>query len=734
MKLKVFLCLILFCLLFSTVALGNESNNNFVLFIMDQVSLDEISEVNTPNLDYLIEQGAVALMNSRSNGSLSSPDTYLTIGAGRRANTNLDANYTFNIGTKFKGKNVKKIYQALTGINIDTDEVDIVNIRLPEIIKENLAGDYNAQPGTLGETLKKSGMKVAVIGNSDYLGQDLDYQFGREAAMIGIDKKGMIYLGDVGQKTLIATDQHPFGFFTNQKYLMGKFEEFSAQAELIIIESGDTARVEAFRDSLLSQRYHKLKNLALRRTDDLLGKLIAEVNFQEEQLMVIIPTPAYVARSKGQRLTLNILAGKDIKDGLLTSPTTKRKGIITNLDIAPTILKFLGIDENSTQFLGDAIESVKMELPLIKVKRLDNQITKTFNWRPFLIKGFILLQIMVLILAALVILFRDRVTFFFKKLLEYFLLVLLFIPLFLLLSNFFLALNLYLATGLFIIFSLVLVYILKRITVHELGPILIISNFISLLLIFDLWTGAELIKTSVLGYSPIIGARFYGIGNEFMGLLLGFILIGVVGLFDRFSNLNDRLDYILLSTFILVVLSIGHPRLGANFGGLVTSLVAFAFTYVLIKEYQFSFRNLMIIATLIIVLVGSLVFYDALSSQKESTHIGKTILLLKNGGFKEVLSIIYRKLRINLKLLRWTIWTKVILAFIFILAILFKYPVGVVNKIIDDYFYLRYGFIGVICASIITMLVNDSGVVAAATLLLPAVVTFVYLVIQRSDI
>jgi len=41
------------------------------------------------------------------------------------------------------------------------------------------------------------------------------------------------------------------------------------------------------------------------------------------------------------------------------------------------------------------------------------------------------------------------------------------------------------------------------------------------LIVGDIVLGNALMQVSILGYDPIVGARFYGIGNEYMGLLAG---------------------------------------------------------------------------------------------------------------------------------------------------------------------------------------------------------------------
>ncbi|MGM0470814.1 MAG: hypothetical protein ACQEQI_00825 [Bacillota bacterium] len=716
---KILLLLIIFCLL--NPSFTSAAEDNLTLFVLDQVSLMELSTTSTPNLDWLINQGAVGLMNTRTSGTLAPEDTYLTIGAGCRADGTGAVNYTFN-----------RSYLSQSDDQLST--AAILNMRFEELVATNQATTYQAQPGALGTKLKATGRQVAVIGNSDYLTADGTYQFGREAAVIGMDQAGQVSLGDVSTSTVKRSTHNLLPLITDQQYLVDQFAAYRQQAELVIVESGDPARVAKLKDELTTAEYTKLKEFALQRADKLLGRLLAEIDLERERLLVIIPTPAPQVQQKSSRLTLTILAGRDVSAGLLTSATTKRLGVITNLDIAPTVLSSLGIKSRPAEFIGHSITSEAVSSSLTRLKKLADQIKQTFTGRPILIKGFILLQIIVLMLAAVVIIFSARIRPWLQQLVEYLLLMLLVIPGGLLLFKYFVGFNLYLIVVSLILLSLIAVYLLKRLSKDELTPILWLTNLIAGLLIIDLWQGAELIKTSVLGYSPVIGARYYGLGNEFMGVLIGAVLIGTTGLIDRIPILERRKEYFLISSFLLTVITIGHAQLGANFGGLITALAACGFTYGLIKGYLFNFRQLLVIIIILGVVAGSLICYDALSLGGGSTHIGRTVRLIREEGVSGLVNIITRKLRMNLKLLRWTIWTKVIIAFVITLAILFKYPVGVVKNIITDYSYLHYGFGGVICGSIVTMLVNDSGVVATATLLLYPVITLVYLVIRRIEL
>src|SRR5690606_32230034 len=64
----------------------------------------------------------------------------------------------------------------------------------------------------------------------------------------------------------------------------------------------------------------------------------------------------------------------------------------------------------------------------------------------------------------------------------------------------------------------------------------IIGSLITIALLADGMFGAVGIKHSLLGYDPVVGARFYGIGNEYMGVLVGSTILAVSYGLDRLTG------------------------------------------------------------------------------------------------------------------------------------------------------------------------------------------------------
>ncbi|MCK8818093.1 hypothetical protein MWH28_12060 [Natroniella sulfidigena] len=691
---------------------ATEAEGRFVLFVMDGVDITELNELETPNLDYLSSIGAVGLMNTRTAGGLEATNTYLTLGAGERAKVGRAGFLNFNLIENYQGNNVEDLYLRRVG-QLEAD-FEIANIEFARIIAENKSGDYQPQIGKLGTLLAEADAKVSVLGNADVLEQPR-----RHIALLGINEYGVINQGDVGPMMSLKSDQHPSGFITDQGYLLGEFEHYYQNSDLIIVESGDTSRIEAIDYLLTAEKYNQAKQEAVKRVDNLLGEIIDRVDLEKDHLFVVTPTPSKQGIRAGDRLTVTLGVGPRIESGLLTSGTTRRAGLVTNRDLASTIYNYL--TEEKANLSGRVISSISSEDSIDYLARLNQMIKATFSWRPTLIKGFILLQIITLALAGSLILTKNN-KFNLRAIVKYLIVSILWLPNLFLLSRFFILQQMLIVVIGWIILILALSYLLINQTSNHLKVILVPALVMTTLLIADLWSEGRLIRLSILGYSPVIGARFYGIGNEFMGVLIGASVIGLTTLKEIKPQLSNL---VLLILFGLMILTVGHPQLGANFGGLVTAVIVYSITYFKLEGYNLDLKLALKTSLILIVIVGLIIVADLTGQLATRTHLAQAVL----GGPRNLLLIIYRKLSMNLKLLSWTIWSKVLLSFILILILLFKKPQGMLRDLLGLYPNLTAGFSGLLIGSVISMLINDSGVVAAATLLLYPVFSLLYLVL-----
>jgi len=110
--------------------------------------------------------------------------------------------------------------------------------------------------------------------------------------------------------------------------------------------------------------------------------------------------------------------------------------------------------------------------------------------------------------------------------------------------------------------------------------LLVVTTSISILL--DGLTGSHLIAETVISGYWLSGIRFYGIGNEYMGVLIGMSLLAPVMLLeDRWPRLVYGVRSLITGFYYLVVIFVlSYPAFGAKAGGAVTSVVTFGLAWV----------------------------------------------------------------------------------------------------------------------------------------------------------
>jgi len=256
----------------------------------------------------------------------------------------------------------------------------------------------------------------------------------------------------------------------------------------------------------------------------------------------------------------------------------------------------------------------------------------------------------------------------------------------------------------------------------EIDAIIILSGITTLAILLDLINNGFLIKTSLLGYDPIIGARYYGIGNEYMGVLIGSTLVFATALLDRFKIRRDMSIVI----FLITVGIIAFPKLGANVGGTITAVFAFTFTALRLFKLHISLKHFIIIGLLVFIVVAMMAIIDIKFIDGQS-HLAGAIEQITYGGPKTLFMIVNRKVSMNLRLIGVTIWSKVLLTTIIILAIMFYRPVKMIYRLGKTFPNLSTGWTGIITACIVGFVVNDSGIVAAATGIIFLAMSMLYL-------
>jgi hypothetical protein len=240
-----------------------------------------------------------------------------------------------------------------------------------------------------------------------------------------------------------------------------------------------------------------------------------------------------------------------------------------------------------------------------------------------------------------------------------------------------------------------------------------------------------MIKSSVLGYDPMAGARYYGVGNEYMGIIIGCSILVCSVVYQMWPK---KLVLWGIGIFLAVqALLISAPGLGANTDGVLTAPAAFLVTLMLMSDIRVSLRNVVIMVSLVGVAVLGLAAFDLNRPPELQSHIGRAANQVLAGGWREALTIITRKASMNFKLMRYTVWSKVFLAMLAALVILIYRPVGAMSRIKSDYPRLFQGFSGILVGAVVGLIVNDSGIVAAATTSIYMIAPVLLLILSQDD-
>ncbi len=116
---------------------------------------------------------------------------------------------------------------------------------------------------------------------------------------------------------------------------------------------------------------------------------------------------------------------------------------------------------------------------------------------------------------------------------------------------------------------------------------------------------------------------------------------------------------------------------------------------------------------------------------REISHLGRTIIAVREGGIGELYYVVVRKASMNLRLLRHSLWSRVFMSLLFVQAILLFRPLGLLKQLQKEYPLFMGGLLGITAGSAVAFLTNDSGVVAAATLLLYSTLPLLYFLLQK---
>lgn len=366
--------------------------------------------------------------------------------------------------------------------------------------------------------------------------------------------------------------------------------------------------------------------------------------------IIIICSWVRDSQKKYDRYILPFIYYDGLKNGVFYSETTRNKGIIDY--------------ENASKMIIGNIENLKIREGNIE-KIYSTRIKSLKEKKAFLIYYGYFMGIIILINCILLKLVK-------KKYVKYLSLFSILLPLSVLVEP---IMNSYaFKERVFIIILLNIVFlIITRSINFKWIPIIFLVMIYGISIV-----SSYILSTSLLSYEPALGARFYGIGNEYLGIILAYILL----LIEEIRIKKTWYIWFLNSIALL------YNNSGNNFGGFLTT-------------FSLAIISAPCIFTVIFALLSIFLII------RSKNHINIFFFNLFSGDFVYVKNIIKSKNQTFYRLLSLNLWTE--LSIMSILIYSYNFLKNRIKEKSNIKLFLTCCFLVVIF--------NDSGMVSCALIM-----------------
>jgi hypothetical protein len=668
---------------------GQSSNQPIIVLTIDKVDCYELFKCELPSLKKFLSESACGMMNIRTGaGYYNTESGFLSLGSGNRGFAIPVKGGAYQPQEIIGRKNASSILEWSTG-----KEFQAFNLIIPEIgwihnrAKEE---NYLIQPGLLGEIFRSNGWRTYLLGD-----QDTIIETSRPGGYIMMDREGIIDGGLVGS-TINKIDQaFPYRHRFNTGKILTKINKLLKPGSLILVDFGDFARLDQFREEMLPEQYLKLKQEAWDSLEYFMDRVVHQLSGMEYRMLLL--SPSISGEKTSSMLAPLVIKGNGYSSGLLTSGTTNWNGLVANIDLLPTLINMANLPVDH-DFSGRVARSVPTRNHLKKLSSLNYKINMINNSQRSLLDWYLWVISIGWVATALSILLKKRLAN------GSILIAVAVMPLVMFILPLLPAV--FWMEGSMLLITLALIPLVMKFNSTD-QRFLIISIFLWGGIIFDQFTGWNLIRFSALGYSAVGGSRYYGIGNEFMGVFLAVSLV-----LSHLTKEIFKCKWPALVILGLSTLTLGWPQLGINFGGTLAAVVGFSYYAGKLYSINWGSRKTWLAFSFFIIIVASMGWWDSLREPNLQTHLGRFIKLLIEFNLSQTWQIFYRKAVMNMKLFVFSSWTRIIL-----LALIISCLIKLAKKIRVVNSDQRIVCYGILISGLAAFLVNDSGVVACGTCL-----------------
>lgn len=707
---------------FANIGFASEKSKTIVIN-MNRTSLENINTI--PVLKKELEnRGYIGLMNVRGDGGTDEKRSYASIGAG--AKTNITSSSIFEEFSELSTDETK-LYSSAT----NKEALTINNPGINKVINYNeTKGQYGAILGSLGQSLADNGLVVSVLGNSDKGFEEDEYN--RSFAYMAMDESGRVPLGNINNINVPDLTM-PFGLRTDYAKLKANTSKYYNDSDVMFVDLGDTYRLDTYKQYLNEDTYATMKKAIYKNISSYLSYVFNLVD-KNDTIYVISAYPSSLDYSNKKRLS-TVIKFTDDNKGILASATTRRDGIISNVDIGVDILSKYGI--KNTNMVGKALSNIEREdnieylnYDFEKIVSMSQTRVNAVNCFVIVVASSWVISILLLIIRNKLLKQKDKLIFtILKELIKLGMVV----PLAFLLAPLTGA-----SSQVGIIASIVGIVILLEILGHllfrkddvkQLGLYAMITIMV---IAIDSVFGTYLMKNNIMSYDALIGARYYGIGNEYEGITIASAIFALSVLIQY----SKKIPKVIVALFLgAVLVTSAHPSMGANVGGAISETVGYLVFLAFLFNIKIDFKKAILIMIAVGLVVGGFALSDIIMGTE--SHLSLFITQILANGPSAIIQTFGRKIAMNVKLAKSSIWVNILLSGVLIVGGLIFKPGKHFAKMKNEYPIIFKGFAASMVGCITTLLVNDSGIVAAATasiyILIPLIIIIMNMVIFRDN-
>ncbi|MDX6698046.1 MAG: hypothetical protein QOE65_1443 [Solirubrobacteraceae bacterium] len=334
-------------------------------------------------------------------------------------------------------------------------------------------------------------------------------------------------------------------------------------------------------------------------------------------------------------------AAAGLGEGSVRSPSTRHDGLVSGIDVMPTVLEHLGV-KVPDQSRGEAIDTG----PRLSAKDLEHQRRRWSDVRSgrqsASMRGVIALGLVLFLFLGALRGLRAAVA----PALRITTLGLMWWPTAVLASAAVEPSTRLKETAFIGVLSILAAAITDRVARWPRGPAIPAAVGIAVYTV-DLAFGGPLLTNSALGPSVAFGARFFGISNELEPLLPILLLSGLAAVMTgREITRRTPVVYALAGLFLAIV--VGWGRLGADVGGVITVGMGMAVATLVMLRNGPTKRALALTALVPFVAIGGLIALDLLLSG--SDHLSRNIG--KASGPGDLWELVARRYELAFKVLK----------------------------------------------------------------------------------